>query len=113
MFLLSGTYMLNTAVRRNNGFFCDVKDSTSSYGVVDKCSSKQQICDKASIFFMVRKNWAYPPTASGSYGRLSDEMWVDSKRFEKSLQVELIEILTLLTSVQCYYSVKNACRRLF
>ena len=57
---------------------------------------------------MVRKNWAYPPTASGSYetyGRLSDKMQVDSKRFEKSLQVKLIKIFTLLTSVQCYYSV--------
>ena len=90
-----------------------MKDNTSSYDAVDKCSSKQQICDNESIFFMVRKNWAYPPTASGSYGRLSDKMWVDSRRFEKSLQVKLMKIFTLLTSVQCYYSVKNAFRRLF
>ena len=74
-----------------NGFLCDVKDNTSSYDAVDKCSSKQHICDNVSIFFMVSKNWAYPPTASGSYGRLaragrlSDEMWVDSRRFEKAL----------------------------
>ena len=37
-------------------------------------------------------------------------MWVDSKRFERSLQVKLIKIFVLLTSVQCYYSVKNAFR---
>ena len=89
-----------------------MKDNTSSYDAVDKCSSKQHTCDNASIFFMVRKNWAYPPTASGSYGRLSDEMWVDSKRFEKSLRVKLMKIFTLLTSVQCYYSLKNAFRQL-
>ena len=48
-----------------------MKANTSSYDVVDKCSPKQQICDNASISFMVRKNWAYTPTASGSYSRLS------------------------------------------
>ena len=90
-----------------------MKANTSSYDAVDKCSPKQQICDNASIFFMVRKNWAYTPTASGSYGRLSDEIRVDSRRFEKSLQVKLMKIFTLLTSVQCYYSVRNAFRRLF
>ena len=89
-----------------------MKDNTSSYDAVDKCSSKQ-ICDNALIFFMVRKNWAYPPTASGSYGRLSDEMRVDSRIFETSLQVKLMKIFTLLTPVQCYYSVRNAFRRLF
>ena len=98
-----------------------MKANTSSYDAVDKCSPKQQICDNASIFFMVRKNWAYTPTASGSYGRLagwqagrlSDEIRVDSRRFEKSLQVKLMKIFTLLTFVQCYYSVRNAFRRLF
>ena len=48
-----------------------MKANTSSYDAVDKCSPKQQICDNASISFMVRKNWAYTPTASGSYGRLA------------------------------------------
>ena len=106
-----------------------MKANTSSYDAVDKCSPKQQICDNASISFMVRKNWAYTPTASGSYGRLagwqavrlagckagrlSDEIRVDSRRFEKSLQVKLMKIFTLLTPVQCYYSVRNAFRRLF
>ena len=90
-----------------------MKANTSSYDAVDKCSPKQQICDNALISFMVRKNWAYTPTASGSYGRLSDEIRVNSRRFEKSLQVKLMEIFTLLTSVQCYYSVRNAFRRLF
>ena len=42
-----------------------------SYDAVDKCSPKQQICDNVSISFMVRKNWAYTPTANGSYGRLA------------------------------------------
>ena len=35
-----------------------MKANTSSYDAVDKCSPKQQICDNASISFMVRKNWA-------------------------------------------------------
>ena len=48
-----------------------MKANTSTYDAVDKCSPKQQICDNASISFMVIINWAYPPTASGSYGRLS------------------------------------------
>ena len=52
-------------------------------------------------------------TAGCKAGRLSDEIQVDSRRFEKSLQVKLMKIFTLLTSVQCYYSVRNAFRRLF
>ena len=38
----------------------------------------------SSIFYIVRKNWLYPPTPSGSYrkvagGRLADEIRVDFK----------------------------------
>ena len=47
-------------------------------------------------------------TAGCKAGRLSDEIRVDSRRFEKSLQVNLMKIFTLLTPVQCYYSVRNA-----
>ena len=35
-----------------------------------------------SIFCIVRKNSPYPPTASGSYGRLADETWVGFKIFK-------------------------------
>ena len=30
---------------------------------------EQQVCVSASITFIVRKNWAYSPSASGSYRR--------------------------------------------
>ena len=30
---------------------------------------EQQVCVSASITFVVRKNWAYPSSASGSYRR--------------------------------------------
>ena len=45
------------------------KDEWSYYGVVDKSLSEQQICGSASISFVVRKYWTYPPTASGCYSR--------------------------------------------
>ena len=56
---------------------------------MDKSLSEQQIHVSASIFCIGRKNWPYPPTASGSYGteggteagRLADEMWVGFETF--------------------------------
>ena len=40
----------------------------------------------ASISFVERKDYAYPPTASGSYGglatRLENEIWVDFENFK-------------------------------
>ena len=62
-----------------------MKANTSSYDAVDKWSPKQQICDNVSIFFMMRKNWAYTPTARGSYGKLAGSqmksgwIWEDLK----------------------------------
>ena len=41
------------------------KDERTQYGTVDK----QQICGSTSISLVMSKNWAYPPTARGSYGR--------------------------------------------
>ena len=34
--------------------------------------SNRSVVASASILCIVRKNWAYAPTASGSYGRLAD-----------------------------------------
>ena len=42
-----------------------MKANTSSYDTVDKCSPKQQICDNASIFFMVRKTGSILPPLVG------------------------------------------------
>ena len=36
---------------------------------MDKSYLEQQLCVSEPIFCIVRKNWPYPPTASGSYGR--------------------------------------------
>ena len=36
---------------------------------MDESSAEQQVCVSASITFVVRENWAYPPSASGSYRR--------------------------------------------
>ena len=47
-----------------------------------------QICNSMSMFFTVRKNWAYPPSVSGSYRKEIDEILVVFKIF-KSLQVKL------------------------
>ena len=44
-----------------------MKDERNHHGAMDK---PQQICIlSVSIFCIVRKNWLYPPTASGSYSR--------------------------------------------
>ena len=44
-----------------------MKDGRIHYGEMDKSQSEQQICGDTSISFAVTKNWAYHPTASGSY----------------------------------------------
>ena len=54
-----------------NGFFHNVKGNSTSHDAVDKSSSKQQICDSASIVFMVRTNWTHILSANGSYGKLA------------------------------------------
>ena len=46
-----------------------MKDESKDHGVVDESSAEQQVCVSASIIFVVRKNWAYPPSASRSYRR--------------------------------------------
>ena len=44
-----------------------MKDESKDHGAVDESSAEQQVCVSTSITFVVRKNWAYPPSASGSY----------------------------------------------
>ena len=46
-----------------------MKDERTHHGAMDKSLSEQHVCISTSIFCIVRKNWPYPPTASGSYGR--------------------------------------------
>ena len=47
------------------------KNERTHHGAVDKSWSELQIRGSASIFCIVRKNWAHTPTASGSYGRMA------------------------------------------
>ena len=42
------------------------------HGTVDKSSAEQQICGGTSITSVERENWAYHPSASGSFGRQAD-----------------------------------------
>ena len=44
-------------------------DQRTSYGAKDKRSSVQRIRIKTAIAYIVRKNWASTPSASGSYGK--------------------------------------------
>ena len=46
-----------------------MKDERNHYGAMDKSLSEQQVCVSMSMFCTGRKNWLYPPTASGSYSR--------------------------------------------
>ena len=55
------------------------------------------------ITFVVYKIWSHTPSASGSYGRQSDEI-LDLKICETVLY---IGFSLSLTEVQCYYSVTN------
>ena len=38
-----------------SGFFCNMKGNRTFHDGVNKCSSKQQICNSALIVFMMRK----------------------------------------------------------
>ena len=59
-----------------------------------------QICDSMSMFFTVRKNWAYPPSISGSYRSEIDEILVVFKIF-KSIQVKLFYTFNIDVMCQC------------
>ena len=67
---------------------CSGKETgcTKHYGLLDKSLSEQQICGNMSISFIMRQNWACPPTAIMSYGwqagRQADEMWIDFEFFK-------------------------------
>ena len=65
-----------------------MKANTSSYDAVGKCSPKQQICDNASISFMVRKTGSILPplmglTAGCQAGRLGQAVRRNPGEFEK------------------------------
>ena len=60
---------------------------------MDESSAEQQVCVSALITFVVRKNWAYPPSASGSYRREGDEIRMDFKSFNNSRKFELFNVL--------------------
>ena len=73
-----------------------MKDKKTHHGAVGKSLSEQQICGSASIFCIMSKNWAYAPTASGSYGRLAgwlaDEMRVDFKIFKILSRLNYLDV---------------------
>ena len=59
------------------------------------------------------KNLAYPPTASGSYGRLKDEIRIDFTKILNFLHIKLLDFLLTLIPVQCYYGIINAFQSTF
>ena len=72
-----------------------------------------QICDSTLITFIVRINWAYPTSASGSYSRQADELQVDFKiELFKVLQRHSI-ITALLMHFSCLSSGKAYCKACF
>ena len=85
-----------------------VKDKKKLHGVVDKSSSEQHFCKSDTITFVVRKIWSHAPSASGSYGRQSDEIL----NFLNSLQITSVGFSWRL-KVQCYYGVTNAFQSVF
>ena len=65
---------------------------------------RNNICVNKSIFCIVRKNWPYPPTASGSYGREASRRNTGGFLSVKaSLQVKLFGILICLISLQFWF----------
>ena len=70
-----------------------------------------------SIFCIERKNWPYPPTASGSYSRKGGREagrrnMGGFQNFKTSLQVKLLGLLFCLMSLQFYCSFRTAFSRL-
>ena len=99
-----------------------MKDEMAHHGAMDKSYSEQQICVSASIFCIVRKNWPYRPTISGSYsrwqegrqarrqagrlagwkaGKQADEIWVGLETF-KIIYRELFGFLFCSILLKCY-----------
>ena len=66
----------------------DIKDKQEGIKgfSIDKSSLEQLIHGSTLTLFIVRNNWAYPPSASGSCRRLgrrqANEIWVDFKTFK-------------------------------
>ena len=90
-----------------------IKDENTRHGTMDKSQSEEQICVSVSIFCIVRKNWPYYPTTTGSYGRYagrkaSRQNTGGFQNFYNSLQVKLFGLLFNLISLQCYYNVITA-----
>ena len=59
-----------------------MKDQRTNYGAEHKHSSVQQIRVLDVNRHTSEKNWTDTPSASGSYGRVADEMWVQVKFFK-------------------------------
>ena len=75
-----------------------IGDESKDHGAVDESSAEQQICGSASITFVVTKNWAYPPSASGSYWRQGGRRnTVGFHKIKFSIQVKLFGFLLGLT----------------
>ena len=74
-------------------------DQRTSYGAKGKHSSVQRICILTAIAYLVRKNWASTPSASGSYGRLADEIRLD---------IEILKILYRLNYLDFYFVYSSA-----
>ena len=78
-------------------------DQRTSYDAKGKRSSEQRIRILTAIAYLVRKNWASTPSASGSYGsqagRLADEIRLD---------FEILKILYRLNYLDFYFVYSSA-----
>ena len=60
-----------------------MKDKRNRHGTVGKLSSEQQFNTSDTITFAVLNFWSRIPSATGSYGRLVDKIYVGD--FQNSL----------------------------
>ena len=90
-----------------------VKNKKTHYGAIDKSQLEQQIRGSMNISCIVTKNWSYPPTTSGSYGRQACRQNAGDIKFLKFLTGQIAWILLHLISVQCYYSVSKKFQSAF
>ena len=65
------------------------------------------------ISFVVCEIWSHTPSASGSYGRQSDEILVDFEIFKSLYWIVLLGFSWSLTKVQFCYSVTNGFQSVF
>ena len=74
-----------------------MKDKRTQYGTMDKSQLNQQVCGNMLISCIVRKNWPYPPSTTGSYSRQAGQQmkywWI--LKFLKFSTDQIVQIFLL------------------